>query len=119
MNIGLLILSIEENFLDFIGSPLHGPLGILVGLTIFCLLLFFLRYEKEDKKDFNFQVDDLSDVGDPIEANLNLTRSLIEMNEFKKAKDCIEIAEKSSEITQEQKEKVLILRQKLEEKKNG
>ena len=119
MNIGLLILSIEENFLDFIGSPLHGPLGILVGLTIFCLLLFFLRYEKEDNKVFNFQVDDLSDVGDPIEANLNLTRSLIEMNEFKKAKDCIEIVEKSSEITQEQKEKALILRQKLEEKKNG
>ena len=119
MNIGLLILSIEENFRAFTGSPLHGPLGILVGLTIFCLLLFFLRYEKEDKKDFNFQVDNLSDVGDPIEANLNLTRSLIEMNEFKKAEDCIEIAEKSSEITQEQKEKALILRQKLEEKKNG
>ena len=119
MNIGLLILSIEENFRDFTGSPLHGPLGILVGLTIFCLLLFFLRYEKEDKKDFNFQVYNLSDVGDPIEANLNLTRSLIEMNEFKKAEDCIEIAEKSSEITQEQKEKALILRQKLEEKKNG
>ena len=41
------------------------------------------------------------------------------MNEFNKAKDCLEIVEKSSEITQEQKEKALILRQKLEEKKNG
>tara|TARA_B100001013_G_scaffold160922_1_gene96130 strand:- start:3119 stop:3478 length:360 start_codon:yes stop_codon:yes gene_type:complete len=119
MNIGQLLLSIEENFRDFTGSPLHGPLGILVGLTIFYLLLFILRYQKEDKKNFNFSVDDLSDVGDPIEANLNLTRSLIEMNEFIKAKDCLEIVEKSSEITQEQKEKALILRQKLEEKKNG
>ena len=119
MNIGQLILSIEKNFQDFIGFSLQGPLGLMIGLSFFSLLLFFIRYEKKDKKGFNFHLDDLKDVGDPIETNLNLTRSLIEMSEFKKAKDCIEIVEKSSEITQEQKEKALILRQKLEEKKNG
>ena len=61
MNIGQLLLGIEENFQDFTGSPLHGPLGILVGLTIFYLLLFFLRYQKEDKKNFNFYEIDGND----------------------------------------------------------
>ena len=85
MNIGQLIFSLEKNFEDFIGFSLQGPLGLLIGLSFFSLLLFFIRYEKKDKKGFNLNPDKLNDVGDPIETNLNLTRSLIEMREFKKA----------------------------------
>ena len=119
MNIGQLILSLEKNFEDFIGISLQGPLGLLIGLSFFSLLLFFIRYEKKDKKGFNFHLDDLNDVGDPIETNLNLTRSLIEMSEFKKAKDCLYKVEKSSNLTQKQKEKAKVLRQRLKEKENG
>ena len=119
MNIGQLILSLEKNFEDFIGISLQGPLGLLIGLSFFSLLLFFIRYEKKDKKGFNFHPDDLNDVGDPIETNLNLTRSLIEMSEFKKAKDCLYKVEKSSNLTQKQKEKAKVLRQRLKEKENG
>ena len=119
MNIGQLILSLEKNFEDFIGISLQGPLGLLIGLSFFSLLLFFIRYEKKDKKGFNFHLDDLKDVGDPIETNLNLTRSLIEMSEFKKAKDCLDKVEVSSNLTQEQKEKAQFLRNRLQEKDNG
>ena len=119
MNIGQLILSLEKNFEDFIGISLQGPLGLLIGLSFFSLLLFFIRYEKKDKKGFNFHLDDLKDVGDPIETNLNLTRSLIEMSEFKKAKDCLGKVEVSSDLTQKQKEKARFLRQRLQEKDNG
>ena len=119
MNIGQLILSLEKNFEDFIGISLQGPLGLLIGLSFFSLLLFFIRYEKKDKKGFNFHLDDLNDVGDPIETNLNLTRSLIEMSEFKKAKDCLYKVEKSSNLTQKQKEKAKVLRQRLKDKENG
>ena len=119
MNIGQLILSLEKNFEDFIGISLQGPLGLLIGLSFFSLLLFFIRYEKKDKKGFNFHPDDLNDVGDPIETNLNLTRSLIEMSEFKKAKDCLDKVEVSSNLTQEQKEKAQFLRNRLQEKDNG
>ena len=119
MNIGQLILSLEKNFEDFIGFSLQGPLGLLIGLSFFSLLLFFVRYEKKDKKGFNFHPDDLNDVGDPIETNLNLTRSLIEMSEFKKAKDCLDKVEVSSNLTQEQKEKFQFLRNRLQEKDNG
>ena len=37
--------------------------------------------------------------------NLNLSRSLIEMSEFRKAKDCLDNVEQSSDLTQIQKEK--------------
>lgn len=119
MNIGQLLLSIENNFQDFIGFSIQGPLGLLIGLSFFSLLLFFIRYEKKDKKGFNFNPDKLNDVGDPIETNLNLTRSLIEMSEFKKAKDCLYKVEISSDLTQKQKEKAKVLRQRLKDKENG
>ena len=119
MNIALLIFSIEKNFQDIIGFSIQGPLGLLIGLAIFSLLLFLIRYEKKDKKDFSFQPADLVDVGDPIEANLNLSRSLIEMSEFRKAKDCLDNVEQSSDLPQIQKEKAQILRKRLKEKEHG
>ena len=119
MNIDLLILSIEKNFQDLIGFSIHGPLGILIGMLSFSLLLLFLRHEKKDEKNFIFQAKDLSDIGDPIEANINLTRSLIEMDEFKKAKDCLDKLKIRLNLTQKQKDMVKILRQRLKEKENG
>ena len=41
------------------------------------------------------------------------------MSEFKKAKDCLYKVEKSSNLTQKQKEKAKVLRQRLKEKENG
>ena len=118
MNIDLLILGIEKSFQDFIGFSIHGPLGILIGLAFFSFLLYALRYEKKNEKDFNFQQDKIQDIGNPIETNLNLATSLIEMGEFKKAKDCLYKVEISSDLTQKQEERIRILRQKLKEKEN-
>ena len=119
MNIDQLIYSIEKNFQDLIGFSIQGPLGVLIGLMSFSLLLVLLRYKKKDEKVFSFHPNDLTDVGDPIEANLNLTRSLIEMSEFEKAKECLDKLEIGSSLTQKQREKAQLLRQRLKEKEYG
>ena len=41
------------------------------------------------------------------------------MSEFKKAKDCLYKVEISSDLTQKQKEKAKVLRQRLKDKENG
>jgi len=90
MNIDQLIKKIELSFESLLGLSIHGLLGIIVGLIIFSLLLFLIKYERKIDRSFNFQADNLSEVGNPIEANINLARSLIEMQEIQKAKDCFE-----------------------------
>ena len=116
MKIDQLIFSIEKYFEDLIGFSIHGPLGVLIGMASFSLLIVLLRYKKKDEKGFSFHPNSLSDVGDPIEANLNLTRSLIEMGEFEKAKDCLDKVGKSSSLTLKQRDKAQSLRKRLKEK---
>ena len=115
MKIDLLIENIEMNFESSTGLSLHGLIGIIIGLIIFSLLLFLIRYEKKTNKTFNIQDSNLSEVGDPIEANINLARSLIEMKEIEKAKDCLSKVEFEKNLSQEQIEKIKILNDKIRE----
>ena len=116
MKIDQLIFSIEKNFQDLIGFSIHGPLGVLIGLASFSLLISLLRYKKKDGKAFSFHPNSFSDVGDPIEANLNRTRSLIEMGEFEKAKEYLDKVGISSSLTMKQRDKAQFLRKRLKEK---
>ena len=75
MNIVQLIEKIEMGFESLSGLSIHGLLGIIVGLSTFSLLLFLIKYERKNERSFNFQADNLSEVGNPIEANINLARS--------------------------------------------
>ena len=91
MKIDPLIENIEMNLETLTEFSFHGLVGIIVGLMVFSLLLFLIRYEKKANETFNFKNSNLSEVGDPIEANINLARSLIEMKEIDKAGECIKI----------------------------
>ena len=119
MKVDLLIENIEMNFETFTGFSFHGLVGIIVGLIIFSLLLFLIRYEKKANETFNFKDSNLSEVGDPIEANINLARSLIEMKEIDKADECIKKVEFNENLSLEQREKINILKVKITENKNG
>lgn len=119
MNIDQLIKKIELSFESLLGLSIHGLLGIIVGLTIFSLLLFLIKYERKIDRSFNFQADNLSEVGNPIEANINLARSLIEMQEIQKAKDCLNQVETEKDLTEEQRNKIEILKDRMKEKEDG
>ena len=107
------------NFETLTGFSFHGLVGIIVGLIIFSLLLFLIRYEKKAKETFNFKDTNLSEVGDPIEANINLARSLIEMKEIDKAEECIKKVKFNKDLSQEQRERINILKDKIKENRNG
>ena len=119
MKIDLLIENIEMNFETLTGFSFHGLVGIIAGLLVFSLLLFLIRYEKKAKETFNFKDSNLSEVGDPIEVNINLARSLIEMKEIDKADECIKKVEFNEDLSLEQREKINILKVKLTKNKNG
>ena len=119
MKIDLLIENIEMNFETLTGFSFHGLVGIIVGLIVFSLLLFLIRYEKKAKETFDFKDSNLNEVGDPIEANINLARSLIEMKEIDKADECIKKVEFNKDLSLEQREKINILKDKITENKNG
>ena len=107
------------NFETLTGFSFHGLVGIIAGLLVFSLLLFLIRYEKKAKETFNFKDSNLSEVGDPIEANINLARSLIEMKEIDKADERIQKVEFNKDLSLEQREKINILKDKITENKNG
>ena len=115
MKIDLLIENIEMNLETLIGFSFHGLVGIIVGLMVFSLLLFLIRYEKKAKETFDFKDSNLNEVGDPIEANINLARSLIEMKEIDKADECIKKVEFNEDLSLEQREKINILKDKIKE----
>ncbi len=119
MKIDQLIERMKLGFEALTGLSFEGLLGIIIGLLIFSLLIFLVRYEKKDNNNFNLKIDNLSEVGDPIEANINLARSLIEMGEIQKAKDCFNKVEKDKNLTQEQKERIITLKNRIKQKKNG
>ena len=107
------------NFETLTGFSFHGLVGINVGLIVFSLLLFLIRYEKKAKETFNVKDSNRSEVGDPIEANIDLARSLIEMKEIDKADECIKKVEFNKDLSLEQREKINIIKDKITENKNG
>ena len=75
-----LLLNLETEFYLFTGIDLEGISGLLLGLTIFCLFLFIIRFEK--KREILIHDIDLSnEIGDEKLAKINLSRSLIEMDQ--------------------------------------
>ena len=119
MNFESFLFNIEEKFLHLFGTPLPGLIGIVIAIAFFSLLILGLRKLKEKKNSLSFNVEDMSDIGDIVEVNLNLTRSFIEMREFEKAEECIKKAEETSPLTPEQKEKINDLKERLRRQENG
>ena len=75
-----LLLNLETEFYLFTGIDLEGISGLFLGLTIFCLFLFIFQFEK--KREILIHDIDLSnEIGNEKLAKINLSRSLIEMDQ--------------------------------------
>tara|TARA_X000000368_G_scaffold71545_1_gene52189 strand:+ start:1103 stop:1447 length:345 start_codon:yes stop_codon:yes gene_type:complete len=95
-----LLLNIETEFFFFTGTYLEGFLGLLLGLTLFCFIIQTLRFEKK-KNNPKIESSNLSEVGDENLAKINLSRSLIEMDQKPEAKKLLTEVIKSKGLSEE------------------
>ena len=120
MDISSLILNLETSFIKIMGIPIQGLIGLLLGSFIFSGFILLLRYKNTHFSLDNLHKDNLSDVGDPIEASLNLSFSLIEMREYEKASEFLnKILDETENATQEQKNKAENLLKKMDRKQSA
>ena len=94
------LLNIETEFFFFTGTYLEGFLGLLLGLTLFCFIIQTLRFEKK-KNNPKIESSNLSEVGDENLAKINLSRSLIEMDQKPEAKKLLMEVIKSKGLSEE------------------
>ena len=94
------LLNIETEFFFFTGTYLEGFLGLLLGLTLFCFIIQTLRFEKK-KNNPKIESSNLSEVGDENLAKINLSRSLIEMDQKPEAKKLLTEVIKSNVLSEE------------------
>ena len=79
-----LLLNLETEFYLFTGIDLEGISGLFIGLLIFCLFLFIIRFEKK-REILIHDVDLSNEIGNEKLAKINLSRSFIEMDQKDKA----------------------------------
>ena len=94
------LLNIETEFFFFTGTYLEGFLGLILGLTIFCFIFLTLRFERK-KNSPKIKSTNLSEVGDENLAKINLSRSLIEMDQKPEAKKLLTEVIKSEGLSEE------------------
>ena len=94
------LLNIETEFFFFTGTFLEGFLGLILGLTLFCLSIQTLRFERK-KNNPKIDSSNLSEVGDENHAKINLSRSLIEMDQKPEAKKLLTEVIRSEGISEE------------------
>lgn len=88
MQFQYLIDEVAIEFYLLTGINLNGILGLFLGLGLFSFLMFLIKYKKKTLI-INPDVSNLSDVGDPDYAKINLSRSLIEMDQKEKAQEIL------------------------------
>lgn len=106
-----LLLSLETEFFFLTGVYLKGVSGLILGVIIFCLILVLIRYEGK-KEVPNINVDISNEIGDERKAKINLSRSLIEMDQKDEAKKLLNQLLKDNP-SQEEKQTVLSLLNKI------
>ena len=106
-----LLLSLETEFFFLTGVYLEGVSGLILGVIIFCLILTLIRYEGK-KEAPNINVDISNEIGDERKAKINLSRSLIEMDQKDEAKKLLNQLLKDNP-SQEEKQTVLSLLNKI------
>ena len=94
------LLSVETEFFFFTGTYLEGFIGLLAGLTFFCLTIQTFRIERKAKNP-TIKSSKLSEVGDENLAKMNLSRSLIEMDQKSEAKKLLEEVLNSVDLSEE------------------
>ena len=79
-----LLLTLETEFYSLTGIHLEGVLGLLLGLLLFSSILFLIKFEKKRDPIFS-DVEVSNEIGNERVAKINLSRSLIEMDQNKEA----------------------------------
>ena len=97
---GSFLLNIETEFFFFTGTYLEGFLGLILGLTLFCSAIQALKFERK-KNSPNIESTNLSEVGDESLAKINLSRSLIEMDQKPEAKKLLTEVIESEALSEE------------------
>ena len=106
-----LLLSLETEFFFLTGVYLEGVSGLILGVIIFCLILVLIRYEGK-KEVPNINVDISNEIGDERKAKINLSRSLIEMDQKDEAQKLLnQLLEDNP--SQEEKQTILSLLNKI------
>ena len=80
-----LLLNLETEFYFITGVYLEGVSGLLFGLLFFSLAMYLIRFERKQNPILN-NIDIANEIGDEKIAKINLSRSLIEMDQSEEAK---------------------------------
>ena len=80
-----LLLNLETEFYFITGVYLEGVSGLLFGLLFFSLAMYLIRFERKQNPILN-NIDIANEIGDEKIAKINLSRSLIEMDQPDEAK---------------------------------
>jgi len=94
------LLNIETEFFFLTGTYFENFVGLFIGLFLFSLIIHFLRFENK-KQGPNIESSNLSEVGDENLAKMNLSRSLIEMDQKSEAKKLLEEVLNSVDLSEE------------------
>lgn len=84
-----LLLNLETEFYFITGIYLEGISGLFLGLILFSIILLAIRFEKKQETIFS-EVDISNEIGNETIAKINLSRSLIEMDQKIEAKRLLE-----------------------------
>ena len=84
-----LLLNLETEFYFITGIYLEGISGLFLGLILFSIILLAIRFEKKQEPIFS-EVDISNEIGNETIAKINLSRSLIEMDQKIEAKRLLE-----------------------------
>ena len=84
-----LLLNLETEFYFITGIYLEGISGLFLGLILFSIILLAIRFEKKQETIFS-EVDISNEIGNETIAKINLSRSLIEMEQKIEAKRLLE-----------------------------
>ena len=80
-----LLLNLETEFYFITGVYLEGVSGLIFGLLFFSLAMYLIRFERKQNPILN-NIDIANEIGDEKIAKINLSRSLIEMDQSDEAK---------------------------------
>ena len=96
------LLNLETEFYFLTGMDLEGFSGLVFGLLIFCLILFLIRFEKK-REPLIHDVDLSNEIGNEKIAKINLSRSLIEMDQMDEAKRLLQEVLEEAPTNEEKK----------------
>ena len=83
------LLSLETEFYFITGIYLKGLSGLLFGLLFFSLTLYLIKFERK-QRPLVTDTDISNEIGNEKTAKINLSRSLIEMDQLDEAKRLLE-----------------------------